>query len=115
MRAFVKAAKAVAEPSRLLALKMLQARGSLCVCQIQPALGLAQPTVSKHLKVLEEAGFIRGHKRGLWVHYALNPEPTPLVAGFLDLVARSLDKDPDLARALFAIGPPRDPASGCGC
>lgn len=51
-------------------MKMLQHR-SMCVCEIQAALSLAQPTISKHLKILEEAGLVEYEKEGLWVNYSL--------------------------------------------
>ena len=49
--------KALSDPNRVKVLKMLQ-RGTMCVCKIQDALGIAQPTVSKHLKILEDAGLV---------------------------------------------------------
>ena len=112
MKAFTRAMKALSDPGRVTVLKMLGAAGTLCNCQIHPALGLAQPTVSKHLKVLEDAGFIVGEKRGLWVHYRLNPAPEPLVAALLNLLADRLDKDPVVQRAIVGIGPT---LSGLGC
>ncbi|MDD5533195.1 MAG: metalloregulator ArsR/SmtB family transcription factor, partial [Syntrophales bacterium] len=52
MKDFLRVAKALSDPSRLKILKMLQ-RKELCVCELQAHLGIAQPTVSKHLKILE--------------------------------------------------------------
>jgi ArsR family transcriptional regulator len=63
--------KALRDSNRVKILKMLQ-HGELCVCEIQGALGVSQPTVSKHVKILEEAGFLTSRKDGLWVHYWLN-------------------------------------------
>ena len=57
MRSFVKVMKALSDPRRVTILKMLQHR-SMCVCEIQAALGVSQSTVSKHLKVLWEAGLV---------------------------------------------------------
>jgi ArsR family transcriptional regulator len=70
MREFVKVMKALSDPNRVKILKMLE-RDSMCVCELECALGLAQPTVSKHLKVLEEAGLAAYQKDGLWVNYML--------------------------------------------
>jgi len=67
MRDFIKVMKALSDPSRVKILKMLQHR-DMCVCEIQAALGLAQPTISKHLKILEEAGLVGFTKDGLWVN-----------------------------------------------
>ena len=57
MREFIKVMKALSDPNRVKMVKLLQRR-VLCVCEIQEALGLAQSTASKHLKILEEAGLI---------------------------------------------------------
>ena len=54
MKAFVKAMKALSDPNRVKILKMLQHR-TMCVCEMQEALQVAQPSVSKHLKLLEDA------------------------------------------------------------
>jgi len=62
--------RALSDPNRVKILKMLE-RESMCVCELECALGLAQPTVSKHLKVLEEAGLAAYQKDGLWVNYML--------------------------------------------
>ena len=55
MKAFVKVMKALSDPNRVKILKMLQHK-AMCVCEMQVALKIAQPSVSKHLKLLEEAG-----------------------------------------------------------
>jgi ArsR family transcriptional regulator, arsenate/arsenite/antimonite-responsive transcriptional repressor len=70
MREFIKVMKALSDPNRVKIVKLLQ-RKVLCVCEIKEALGLAQSTVSKHLKILEEAGLVRFTKDGLWVNYHL--------------------------------------------
>ena len=67
MKGFIKVMKALSDPNRIKILKMLQHK-SLCVCEMQAALEIAQPTVSNHLKVLEEAGFVTYRKNGLWVN-----------------------------------------------
>ena len=70
MKHFIQVMKALSDPNRVKVIKMLQER-SLCVCEIQEALKLAQPTASKHLKQLEKAGLVTYQKIGLWVHYRL--------------------------------------------
>jgi ArsR family transcriptional regulator len=67
---FINVMKALRDPNRVKIVKMLQ-HGQLCVCEIQAALGVSQPTVSKHVKLLEEAGLLHSRKDGLWVHYSL--------------------------------------------
>ncbi len=68
--------KAVADPARLQLLAQLRAAeaGEACVCDLTEPLGLAQPTVSHHLKVLADAGLITREKRGTWVWYSVVPE-----------------------------------------
>ena len=70
MREFIRVMKALSDPNRVKIIKMLQHK-SMCVCELQASLGIAQPTVSKHLRLLEEAGFVRSLKEGLWVNYLL--------------------------------------------
>ena len=71
MKRFIKVMKALSDPNRVKIVKMLGQR-TLCVCELQSALGLAQSTVSKHLRVLEEADMVTFEKDGLWVNYKLN-------------------------------------------
>ena len=66
--------KALSDPSRLRILKMLQDK-TLCVCEIRAILKLATSTVSSHLSVLKDSGFILEEKDGKWVNYKLNPHP----------------------------------------
>jgi ArsR family transcriptional regulator, arsenate/arsenite/antimonite-responsive transcriptional repressor len=67
--------KALSDGNRLRILKMLQSR-PLCVCEITSILELAASTVSKHLSILKEAGFIIEEKEGKWVNYMINPHPS---------------------------------------
>lgn len=62
---------ALADPMRLRIVSMLLAapEGSACGCDLEGPLGLSQPTVSHHLKVLREAGIIEGERKGRWIHY----------------------------------------------
>lgn len=72
MKKFIKVMKALSEPNRVKIIKMLQQRENMCVCELRTILKLAQPTVSKHLKILEEAELIAFEKEKLWVNYRLN-------------------------------------------
>lgn len=65
---------ALADPVRLRVLSILAAApdGEVCVCDFVEPLGKSQPTVSHHLKILSEAGLIRGDRRGKWVWYSLS-------------------------------------------
>lgn len=68
--------KAVADPTRLQLLALLRdaATGEACVCDLTEPVGLTQPTVSHHLKVLTDAGLISREKRGTWAWYRVEPE-----------------------------------------
>ena len=68
--------KAVADPARLqlLALMRVAEGGESCVCDLTEPLGLTQPTVSHHLKVLADAGLVTRERRGTWAWYAVVPE-----------------------------------------
>jgi ArsR family transcriptional regulator len=62
--------KALADPVRLRLMSMLASRGDeVCVCDLNDAFDLSQPTISHHLKVLHQAGLVDREKRGVWVYY----------------------------------------------
>jgi ArsR family transcriptional regulator len=67
--------KALADPARLRVLSLVAGNDGreVCVCDLTEPLGLSQPTVSHHLKVLVEAGFLQRDKRGVWAYYSLVP------------------------------------------
>lgn len=67
--------KAVADPARLRLLSLIQAHdgGEACVCDLTGPVGLSQPTVSHHLKVLLDAGLVSREKRGPWAYYRAVP------------------------------------------
>ena len=93
MKNFIKVMKALSDPSRVSIVKMLGSK-VMCVCELQTALGLAQSTVSKHLKVLEEAGLIEYYKDGLWVNYRLaDGSDSPYAASLLGHMKHWLDDD----------------------
>jgi len=71
MREYTKIFKALSDEGRLRILNLL-VRKPLCVCEITEILQLATSTVSKHLSILREAGFIIDKKDGKWVNYYLN-------------------------------------------
>ena len=83
MKAFLKVMKALSDRNRVKIIKMLQHK-VMCVCEIQAALEIAQPSVSKHLKILEEAGLVSFHKDGMWVNYHLTDgSASPYAANLL--------------------------------
>jgi ArsR family transcriptional regulator len=77
---------ALADPARLRVLSILAdaPAGEVCVCEFVEPLGKSQPTVSHHLKVLADAGLVRGERRGKWVWYSLIPERVAALRSALD-------------------------------
>ena len=75
------ALRVVADPARLRLLSLIATRpnATSCVCELTEPLGLSQPTVSHHLKVLHASGILDREKRGRWVYYRLNEEPLRLL------------------------------------
>lgn len=97
MRDFIKVMKALSDNNRVKMIKLLQHK-VLCVCEMQEALGLAQSTVSKHLKILEEAGLITYSKDGLWVNYRLaDGADSPYAANLLGNLKHWLEDDTEVA------------------
>jgi ArsR family transcriptional regulator len=70
MRIYLRVMKAVADSARVKILKMLQHR-DLCVCEMQTVLGISQPAVSRHLRLLEDADLVRSQKDGMWNNFRL--------------------------------------------
>ena len=68
--------KALADPVRLRLMSLVASRagGEACVCDLNDAFDLSQPTISHHLKVLHEAGLVDRDKRGVWVYYRVRPQ-----------------------------------------
>ncbi len=72
--------KALSDPTRLKILYLLSDK-ELCVCEIIYALNKPQSSISHHLNILKNSGFITGRKEGVWIHYRLtDPKITDLVS-----------------------------------
>lgn len=100
MRHFIKVMKALSDPNRVKIVKLLQHK-TLCVCELQGVLGVSQPTVSKHLKVLQEAGLVTYKKDGLWVNYMLaDGSESPYAASMLGNLRHWLEADPQIAELI---------------
>ena len=93
--------QAAADPTRLAILRQLAAADGVCACDFTACCGVSQPTVSHHLRVLREAGWVTSERRGTWVWYRLRPEAserlrqlaaalTARTPSFLEPSARSL-------------------------
>jgi ArsR family transcriptional regulator len=66
--------QAAADPVRLRILRQLADIGPVCACDIAAGYEVSQPTVSHHLRVLRDAGWIEGDRQGTWIWYSLRPE-----------------------------------------
>ena len=79
------ALKVIADPARLRLLSLIQAQpsGEACVCHLTEPLGLSQPTVSHHLKVLLDAGLVEREQRGSWAYFRVVPETLATLSDIL--------------------------------
>ena len=79
------ALKVLADPARLRLLSLIQAQpsGEACVCHLTEPLGLTQPTVSHHLKVLLTAGLVEREQRGSWAYFRVVPDRIRTLSGLL--------------------------------
>jgi ArsR family transcriptional regulator len=96
MKDFIKVTKALSDPNRVKIIKMLQHK-MMCVCEMKEALQISQPSVSKHLKILEEAGLVSFKKDGLWVDYFLTDgRKSRYVASLMGNLQHWLEEDPEI-------------------
>lgn len=84
---------ALAHPLRLRSLMLLTGEGELCVCELTHVLGVAQPTVSRHLAGMREAGIVVDRREGLWVYYRLHPELPDWASRILEATASAVSDD----------------------
>ena len=78
--------KALSDPTRLKILYLLSDK-ELCVCEIIYALNKPQSSISHHLNILKNLGFITGRKEGVWIHYKLrDPKITALVSALVEII-----------------------------
>jgi ArsR family transcriptional regulator len=77
--------KAIADPTRLRLLSLIQAHegGEACVCDLTEPVGLTQPTISHHLRVLLEAGLVTRSKRGTWAYFRAVPDRLAALASVI--------------------------------
>jgi ArsR family transcriptional regulator len=66
--------KALADPTRVAIFHRLSGTEQLCVCDLNAAFELSQPTISHHLRVLREAGLVEAERRGTWAYYRVAPD-----------------------------------------
>lgn len=112
MKRFIRVMKALSDPNRVKIVKMLGVK-ELCVCEITAVLGLAQPTVSKHLRVLEDAGLVEYSKEGSWVIYRLSRgDDSEYASTMLGHLSEWLDNDM-LIKEVLAELPKIDRSTVC--
>lgn len=75
--------KALGDKNRLAILDMLSC-GELCACDILEGLELTQPTLSHHMKILQNSGLVNGVKNGIWMHYSINRYKIDEIINFLN-------------------------------
>jgi len=103
MKVFIRVMKALSDPNRVRMIKML-GRQELCVCEFTSLFGLAQSTVSKHLRILEEAGLVDYRKEGSWIIYRLaSGEESDYARVMLENLCDWLDDDPILQKMLLQL------------
>ncbi|HEB50059.1 MAG TPA: ArsR family transcriptional regulator [Desulfobulbus sp.] len=111
MKECLRVLKAMSDSSRLRVLKMLEGR-ELCVCEIQSLLALSQSTVSKHLKILEDAGLVDRRRDGQWVLYSLSAgERSVYAREMLERLHSWLGDDPEVRALLERV--PRVNRTSC--
>lgn len=71
MDIFLKSVSALNDQTRVLILRFLDENGQCCVCDLQNSLNMIQSRLSRHLKILKEAGFIRVDRKGTWAYYSI--------------------------------------------
>ena len=100
MKTFTKVMKALSDPNRVKIVKMLQHK-LMCVCELQEALHISQSSVSKHLKILEEAGLVDYKKDGLWVNYYLTDGvKSPYASSLMGNLRHWLEDAPEITELI---------------
>ena len=84
---------ALAEPTRLRAMRILHDGGEHCVCELMATLGATQSRMSRHMRVLKQSGLVTDRRDAQWVRYRLNPALAPEIAAVLEVVLQA-DRTP---------------------
>ena len=71
MDIFLKSVAALNDETRVLLLRFLDVNGEVCVCDLQASLGMIQSRLSRHLKILKDAGFLKVERKGTWAYYSI--------------------------------------------
>ncbi len=82
--------KALSDANRLKILEML-VDGEICACKILEALDITQPTLSHHMKILQQCGLIRSRKVEQWSYYSINPDKLSEIIDYFSGIKEKLD------------------------
>ena len=85
--------KALADKNRLRIIYLLNGKRDICVCEITDIIGLSQPTISSHLRLLENAGLVESNKDGLWVNYNINSQADLFSRRLVEMICKDLKED----------------------
>ena len=77
---------AICDPTRRAALTLLWDGGEHCVCELMARLDASQSRMSRHMKVLREAGLVLDRRDAQWVRYRRNPDLAPEIAALINAV-----------------------------
>ena len=97
--------QAAADPTRLYMLRQLSLGGPVCACDFTSGSDVSQPTVSHHLRVLRDAGWVTSERRGTWIYYSLRPEAVDRFRR----IAATLDAAAAMWAVALGAGPRRLP------
>ena len=96
--------RALADPTRLRIVLLLNGRDELCVCELVDALGVPQYSVSRHLGVLKAAGAVTDWRQGKWMHYALDPKLSQEERAVIAAVCARAGREPTARRDRRRLG-----------
>ena len=82
--------KALCDPNRLMIIEMLQS-GEKCACKLLQDLNIVQSTLSHHMKILCDSGFVDSYRDGKWMHYSLNQENFDVAKQILDELSKNIN------------------------
>ena len=71
MKTFLQSIGALNDETRLTILRFIDENGAVCVCDIESSFGMIQSRISRHLKILKEAGFLKVERKGRWAYYSI--------------------------------------------
>lgn len=92
---YAPAFKAISDETRLKIIDMLSYENELCACNILEEFSISQPTLSYHMKILADSGFVNARRDGAWMKYTLNKDRTEEVLAFLSRITDNNLKSTD--------------------